>query len=201
MKKKTVLLILYYLCSVFSSAQAQTIVDAETLLQKPSAATSRYWGSVEIGFLYGKIENPFNLPPDYKASPSVLLFNGYRAHRMLAIGLTTGFDFYENILITPIGLGIRGTLLSTRVSPFYSLDAGYGSSFLSGKGSGERPEGGWFINPSLGLQVSLDSKTALLFGLGYKQQRVATEVQDWWGGTISQRITYNRLSLRIGFMF
>jgi hypothetical protein len=201
MKNIPALFFLCYFTSVIAStAQAQSGTAAEDPSNQPLADLPRYMGVVEFGYLYGKIENPFNFSPSYIASPSVLFFNGYRAHRLIAIGATIGFDFYENILITPIALGIRGEFFSTRVSPFYSLDAGYGTSFLSGKGSGERPEGGWLINPVLGLRVKTGNKAAFLVGMGYKRQRVDTEMSGW-GFTTNQRITYNRLSLRMGFMF
>ncbi|TXK48913.1 hypothetical protein FVR03_07485 [Pontibacter qinzhouensis] len=199
MKHFSALLLLLFSILIFSSsaAQAQPCAPAEEALP----TSTGYLGSVEMGFLYGKITNPFNNPPTYMASPSVQIFNGYRAHRLFAIGGTVGFDFYDNILITPIALGLRGELLKTSVSPFYSLDAGYGASFLSGRRSGERPDGGWMLNPALGLRVQTGNNTAYLFSMGYKQQRVDTESMTGWGVRVNERITYKRLSLRLGFMF
>ena len=131
--KITLPLLLFFLSVSTITAKAQNQTAAEAEYVPKSAEISRYMGSVEMGFLYGKIENPWGNPPSYLASPSILIFNGYRPHRLFSIGLSTGFDFYENILITPIGLGIRGELLNNRISPFYSVDAGHGSGFLSGK--------------------------------------------------------------------
>ncbi|WP_187262664.1 hypothetical protein [Pontibacter beigongshangensis] len=192
-------LLLLLITRIASSAQAQSGAAAEAFA--PSPAATGYVGSVELGFLYGKFKNPFNNPPTYMASPTVQLFNGYRAHRLFAIGATTGLDFYENLLVTPLTLGIRGDILNTRVSPFYSLDAGYGATFLSSKRAGERPDGGWLLNPALGLRVRTGNQTAYLFSLGYKQQRVDTESMTGWGVQVNERITYKRLSLRMGFMF
>lgn len=198
----TLFLLFITITTITSSAQAQTGSVAEVSSQSPSATISRYMGAVEWGFLYGKIENPWNNPPTYVASPSVLFFNGYRAHRLFVIGATLGFDFYDNILITPIALGIRGEVLNTRVSPFYSIDAGYGTAFLSSKSHGRDLDGGWLFNPALGLRVNTGNKTAYTIGIGYKTQRVDTEtISGWWASQITQRITYNRLSLRMGFMF
>jgi hypothetical protein len=196
-----VFLLLYLNSIITSSAQGQGSSAAEAFPQTHTVS-SKYMGSMEIGLLYGKIENPFNNPPTYLASPSVLMFNGFRQHRLFVIGITTGFDFYENILITPIALGFRGELFNTRVSPYYSIDMGYGATFLSGKGFEEkRPEGGFLLNPVLGLRVNTGNQTAFLFGLGYKRQRVDWESVSLWGVRMDQRITYNRLSIRMGFMF
>ncbi|MFT2010436.1 hypothetical protein ACMA1I_17310 [Pontibacter sp. 13R65] len=198
MKDFSALLLLFFSISIFSTsaALAQSGAAAED-----SRNTAGYMGSVEFGYLYGKVKNQFNNPPTYMAAPSVQLFNGYRAHRLFAIGGTVGFDFYDNILITPIALGIRGEVLNRRVSPIYSLDAGYGASFLSGKAFGERPDGGWMLNPALGFRVQTGNKAAFLFSAGYKQQRVEVESITGWGLRTNQRITYKRLSLRLGFMF
>ena len=81
------------------------------------------------------------------------------------------------------------------------MEAGHGSGLLSGKGNGKRPEGGWFINPALGLRVKMDNNTAFLFGIGYKEQTVEREFPERWGPIVNQRITFKRLSLRMGFMF
>lgn len=201
MNRILTLLLFFFNAHVFTSLQAQNETVSKNTYENQSIISSPYIGSVEMGFLYGKIENSFNNPPTYLASPSVLIFNGFHAHRLFSIGATTGFDFYENILITPIALGIRGTFFNTRISPFYSIDAGYGSSFLSSKSDGERPEGGWFINPVLGMRMRIDNNNAFMFGLGFKRQRADTENTDQWGILTKNRITYNRLSLRMGFMF
>lgn len=182
-----------------SSAQSPERTVAETATSSASV-TSRFLGTVEMGYLYGKVENPFNAPPSYLASPSISTFSGYQAHRLFAIGAVLGFDFYENILITPLGLGIRGSILKTRISPYYSFDIGYGLSTFSGKGEGEKPKGGWFINPMLGLRVKINNNSGFLFGLGYKEQPVETEQFNGWS-TINQKITYKRFALRAGFTF
>ncbi len=209
MKHSLPLILLIILTTCFTvPARSQQQTGAISDHQYP--IESRYIGSVEMGYLYGKIKNNFNSMPTYMASPSILVFNGYRAHRSFAIGAATGIDFYENIVITPLGLGIRGTISDKRVRPFYSLDAGYGSSFLSAMGYydslvngnfGRRPEGGWFINPSIGLQVNIDSRNAFQFGIGFKRQRAEIEENNVWGIITHEIITFKRLSFRMGFVF
>ncbi len=185
----------------YVSAQEQDGSAAEPSPNSTHPFTPGYIGGIELGFLYGKLENPFGNPPSYLASPSVLIFNGYQFHRLFTVGLTTGFDFYEIALVTPIGVGVRGTFLRAKLSPYYSLDGGYGATFLSGKAFDRRPEGGWFFNPGLGLRVETGNQTAFLFGIGFKRQTVKSEMASGWGVTTRQSITYNRMSLRIGFMF
>ena len=101
--KNTLPLLLFFLSAstITAKAQSQNQAAAEAERVSKSAEVSRYIGSVEMGFLYGKIENSWGNPPSYLTSPSFLIFNGYRPHRLFSIGLATGFDFYENILDIP----------------------------------------------------------------------------------------------------
>ncbi|GAB3540387.1 hypothetical protein GCM10027443_38210 [Pontibacter brevis] len=195
--KLTLLTLSFYMAlSGFSAAQSQEKAF-------PAATTSPdaprgYMGMAEIGYLYGKTgDNEFS---SSIASPTVQLFNGYRFHRMLAVGGTVGFDFYDNVLITPLALGIRGELLKGRISPIYGIDAGYGAIFLSDESDGQQNEGGWMFSSSAGIRVKTGNGTAFTFDVGYKRQRARTET-NWWGTRTDRKINYNRLSLRMGFSF
>ena len=159
-------------------------------------------GQVEIGYLYGKVHNANQNTDISAASPTVQLFNGYRLSRGFSVGATVGFDFYDNILVTPLALGIRGEVLDARVSPTYSLDTGYGSTFMSDESNEQEFKGGWLFNPAIGLRVRTgDQGSAFAFNLGYKTQRVTSHT-NWWSTTsVEQKITYKRLSLRMGFLF
>ena len=155
----------------------------------------KFRGSVELGYLYGSARQ-FNEEQSV-ASPTVLVFYGYQFNRLLSLGATTGLDFYSNMVVTPLALGVRGEAFDTRISPTYSLDVGYGSTVLS---EGDFSKGGWMYNPALGLRVNTGNGTAFTFGAGYKVQRVERETSSW--GTIAQqKINYRRLTLRLGFMF
>ena len=198
MKKKSLLLTLFFYLAIagFTTAQSQeNTLGLETTLPD---APKRFMGLVEIGYLYGKSGSM-----DFSssvASPTVQLFSGYRFHRMLVVGGTVGFDFYNNVLITPIALGLRGEVLNSRISPVYGLDLGYGATFLSDEGNQQDIDGGWMFSPSAGISVDTGNSTAFTFGVGYKAQRARTET-SWWGGSTVQNLNYKRLSLRMGFMF
>lgn len=193
MMRKLCLLLLYLLTAL--GCHAQTAQDAAP------AADKRYMGQVEIGYLYGKVHYDNQNSDLSAASPTVQVFNGYRLSRGFVVGATVGFDFYDNILVTPLALGIRGEVLDARVSPTYSLDAGYGATFLSDEGEEQKLKGGWLFNPAIGLRVRTgDSGSAFAFNIGYKTQRITSE-NNWWNNHIEQKINYKRLSLRMGFIF
>ncbi|WP_181306340.1 hypothetical protein [Rufibacter sp. XAAS-G3-1] len=192
MKKS--LIALFLLLWVFSRVQAQ---------EKNAAGTfpGRYQGGIEVGYLYQ--DNKDNAPSTADTSPTLTVFNGYRFHRLFSLGATLGLDFYNQVLVTPIALGLRGTLLNTRVSPFYSLDAGYGTTFLSDESDQRENKGGWMFNPALGLRVASGNNTAFAFSLGYKLQRATTKEPLLWNRNsfITEEHSFKRLSARIGFMF
>lgn len=168
------------------------------MAQTVEQPVKRYMGTVELGYLYGN--NKQGDLDNFVAAPSVEIFNGVRLHRLLAVGATTGFDFYNNLLITPFALGIRGEVFNTRISPIYSIDAGYGSAFLSHESDNEKKKGGWMFNPALGFRVRSGNGTAYTFATGYKTQEA--ETSTFWGSSMTdQKITYKRVSVQLGFMF
>jgi hypothetical protein len=168
------------------------------LAQSEEPPVKRYMGSVELGYLSGN--NKQHDVDYYVAAPTVKVFNGYRLHRLLAVGASTGFDFYDNLLIIPLAVGLRGEVLDTRISPVYSIDAGYGGSLLSDEEGSVKRKGGWMFNPALGFRVRTGNSTAYTFAAGYKTQKA--KIESSWGSTLTeQNITFKRLSLQMGFMF
>ena len=154
-------------------------------------------GMIEAGGLFGKATN-FNQTFDV-ASTSLQLFGGYRFHRLLAIGGTFGLDSYTFNTLAPVGIGLRGIILNSRFSPYYSLNAGYGFTLDSGS---ERPtsNGGWMMNPALGLKANLSEKTAFLLTFGYQTQR-AGYFSYGRSSQTEREFLYRRMSARFGLMF
>lgn len=169
-----------------------------TMAQSEEQPVKRYLGTVEIGYLYGN--NKQGDIDNFVAAPSVKIFNGFRLHRLLAVGATTGFDFYNNLLITPFAVGVRGEIFDTRISPIYSIDAGYGSALLSHESDNEKKKGGWMFNPALGFRVRSGHSTAYTFAAGYKTQKAET-LYTWGGNESEQKINFKRVSVQLGFMF
>ncbi len=193
------LLILLIGRSKFTSAQ--NISSHTTAVEANPNKTSRYIGTIELGYLYGKTSGlSFNNIYINHSTPTVQFFNGYRLNPRLALGATIAFDFYQEVLITPIALGIKGAVLDKRVSPYYSLDVGYGATILNSTSNGRKQEGGFMFNPTLGFRVNTGNMSAFTFGVGFKSQRAQIEYNNW-GTRTNQNILFKRLSLRTGFMF
>ena len=196
MKNKLIILTLFLCIAGLSPALSQEAAVA--LPAFSTDAPKRYAGMVEFGYLFGNLGN--SGASLSVATPTVQLFNGYRFHRLLAVGGTVSLDFYDGVLVTPVALGVRGELSGRRLSPVYGVDAGYGTTFLNNEDSEQESEGGWMFSPSAGIWVNTGNNTAFTFTAGYRSQK-ATVKTNWWGGGSVRKITYERFLLRMGFMF
>ena len=185
---------LYFLTLILFTALTAQAQQNNTDL----STAKRRLSMVEIGYLYGSTTS-YGIK-SYKATPTAQFYNGYRFNKLIAVGGTIGFDFYDNALVTPVTLGLRGEFLSTRVSPIYSLDAGYGLTTLSAENAEQEIEGGWMYSSALGLRANTGNSTAFMFTVGLKNQRIETQSTSW-NRTVDQKINYKRLTLRMGFMF
>ncbi|MFD2515150.1 hypothetical protein ACFSRY_14855 [Pontibacter locisalis] len=193
MRKLPLIFLLFFL-DHFSKAQSQN----EYVQDVHPDSDKGYMGMIEIGYLYGKM--PGSDLDRSRAAASFQIFNGYRFNRFLAVGGTVGFDSYDDVLITPLALGIRGELTDTRISPIYSLEAGYGSAKLTDTNDQFDARGGWMFNPALGIRAMSGNKTAFTFTVGYKNQRVET-LTYLWNSRTEQKINFKRLTIRMGFTF
>ncbi|GGF41867.1 hypothetical protein [Echinicola rosea] len=143
-------------------------------------------------------------------------FNGVKANRWLSLGFTTGVDTYEQTEIIPFALGARAELSSdTKFSTLFGLDTGLGAALFEKDTDTEWTEGGFLINPTVGLLMKTGGKAKLSLTLGYKRQVISefTGVLDPTNITgenglpsgyhsINQdKFTFNRASVRLGVFF
>lgn len=173
--------------------------------EKPADKPTKKWyvNHTEIGVMMGR-NNPdgFN-----RANLSLQTFNGYRLCSELAVGLTIGADWYTAMLISPVAVGVRYDLSKQKkVTPYLSLDSGYGSALLNKTTDNLSYKGGIMVNPAAGLKFRLSDETALVFNVGYKYQE-ASMVQDYgeltgWGTQYSEtKYNFNRFLVRVGVSF
>ena len=146
-----------------------------------------------------------SLPPNYgvnRNSLSIQTFNGVRLKNSLTPGITLGADWYGNSQFFPVMAALRGDILKKqrRISPYYSVDAGYG---FRGFGYSSDLRGGLAWSAGGGLRINTGNKTGLAIGVAYKQQNAVYNTPVDGIYTISQRENrvYNRLALRLGICF
>jgi len=163
--------------------------------------TSGYQNITELGLSIGyraaisQFENTSRV-----VNLSLQSFNGYQFFPLLAVGLTTGIDTYEQVTLLPVGLGLRGDLAKTRVRPFYGLDAGYALDWLNNPNLAADHDGGFFWSPSLGLKFNSAKTRAFVLNLGYRSQK-ATATTQVPSVTSTDRKHYKRMLFRIGMSF
>jgi hypothetical protein len=193
------MLLITYTVGISSGLHAQNAVF------KP-----HYVNMTEVGGLFGRVvydvrwSVPLAQEVQNRLSLTIQTFNGVQLKPRLAVGATVGVDWYKTALLTPIAAGVRYDLVSTpkNVHLFGTLDAGYGFNWLQVDGTGYDTKGGMMLNPGLGLKFGFKSGSAMLLSLTYKRQEAkVTKPLGWQEVEKWEDRVYNRMALRLGFMF
>ena len=169
-----------------------------------------YVNMTEVGGLFGRVvyDIPWSVPVQQQVQNRLSLtlqtFNGVQLKPRMAVGLTTGLDWYQSALLMPIAAGIRYDLAKSKnnVTLLGMLDAGYGFQWLHADATGYKTDGGMMISPGLGLKFGLKSGSALVLSLSYKRQHAkSTEPLGWGEIEKWENRVYNRMAVRFGFVF
>lgn len=169
-----------------------------------------YVNMTEVGGLFGRVvyDIPWSVPAiqevENRLSLTLQTFNGVQIKPRLAVGVTTGIDWYNTALLMPVAAGARYDLVRSKknVTVFGTLDAGYGFNWLQADGTGYDTQGGMMLNPGVGLKFGFKSGSAMLLSLSYKRQDAQVTKPLGWGEVEKwENRTYNRMALRLGFMF
>ncbi len=169
-----------------------------------------YVNMTEIGGLFGRVvyDIPWSVPAsqqvENRLSLTVQTFNGVQLKPRLAVGATVGVDWYNTALLAPVAAGIRYDLVRSpkNVSLYGTLDAGYGFNWLQVDATGYDTKGGLMLNPGLGLKFGFKSGSAMVLSLTYKRQEAKVNKPLGWNELEKwEDRVYNRMALRLGFMF
>lgn len=169
-----------------------------------------YVNYTELGGLFGRVAYSLNASGvqetvENKVSLTAQTFNGVQLTRQLAVGGVVGIDWYKAALLMPIGAGIRFDFVRhprKNVRLFGLADGGYSFAWLHKGSTGFETQGGWMINPGLGLRVGRPTGSAFILSISYKRQEASVQ-KPISGNDISRDETrvYNRLALRMGVNF
>lgn len=134
---------------------------------------------------------------------------GYQFTRWLGLGAGLALDDYSGSesgsTYLPAFVEIRSYLFRTRRTPYVTFAGGYGFTTRPnaeiGQWSQER-QGGMMIYPAIGYRLSGKQSKNLTIDLGYKFQHSTVEdISGFNEEIITRRITYRRLSIRLGMIF
>lgn len=190
--------------NLFVFKRGEVIAEAREKIRVPRYyyQSGGYLNMTEVGVLRGK-KFTSDWQPAGRANLYFTLqtFNGYQFNQWLGVGLTLGLDPVPGITLLPVALGLRGDLTKTRIRLYYSLDTGYALDWLSNPDQAANVDGGFLINPALGIKIPLSHTSAFTINAGFKSQRASTTIADLAGNIIRQEYRFKRATIRFGICF
>lgn len=122
----------------------------------------------------------------------------YRLNRRFSAGIGTGVSVYEKTSI-PLFADVRFALTKPRkFTPFWEWAAGYG--FAPGKDV----NGGFFLNPSLGVQCKVCGRQKVFIALGYeiqKLERLKKYEFPLFTAEFAEKLNHRSISVKAGLVF
>lgn len=214
MKNTIKLLIISTLCCFSATAQDE---------QNATKKKYPFVNITEIGGMFGRVKAPSYyympyyssyIPPQDNENFEVInvvnialqTFNGVYIDPKTAVGITTGVDWYNATLVTPIQLGVRRNLVQRKnggATIVAGLDAGYGTTWLNIDNPNTKTTGGIAISPTIGYKMATRNGSAWVINFGYKHQSLSLEeinIQDEFYSSNETR-NHNRMVVRFGFEF
>ena len=122
----------------------------------------------------------------------------YHFNRRLSAGVGTGLSFHEKTLI-PVFADVKFDVTRPRRFTPY-LGCGVGYSFALDKNA----RGGFYLNPSVGVQYPIGGRKKLLLAIGYEQQkleRLEKKEIPHFTAEFRERLQYSSVSFKVGFVF
>ena len=195
----------------FNTTQIGMLMGNTPITERTIINTQTPWGIV--------LFTSYDTRTEMQISPSFTMTNGYMFNEHWAAGLGVGFEIFEWNLF-PVFADIRYTLRDGKVSPFFTVKAGYSfggfkklhydNLYLHDEpyyvnNVDFRNYGGLMVHPEIGMKVPISENADLLFTIAYRYQKKKIEVRqdidlyqfdEWTHNTI-----LNRLSLGIAIMF
>lgn len=122
----------------------------------------------------------------------------YKLSGKWSVGAGSGLSFYEKMLI-PVYGDVRYQIGRERkFTPYVELGIGY--SFATAGNA----NGGFFINPSIGLQYPLKDRMKLQLAIGYelqKLERLKKQTDDYFYKEFAEKLNHNMISVKLGLCF
>ena len=179
---------------------------------------SRIFNITELGFLIGNQDNTNKSPFIFHTSAN------YSFNPLLSAGVGTGVELYRETYV-PVTANVMYKLNNRRTSPYVSLSGGYqipvdgtrmtttelysplmsdymysSSSYYPYpyyQNSELKAKGGFLLHPAMGFFYQLNEGLGLGVSVGYRFQ-----VLNYTGDNDYRLdVTYNRLSVKLGFIF
>lgn len=126
-------------------------------------------------------------------------FTGYyNFSKRLSAGIGTGVSVYEKLLI-PVFADVKFDLAKPSKFALYA-ECGAGYSFAASRNS----VGGFFLNPSIGMEYTISCRKKVSFAIGYeiqKLRRLKKYENGLFTATFEEHLDHNSISIKTGFCF
>ncbi|MDA3894029.1 MAG: hypothetical protein PF517_20405 [Salinivirgaceae bacterium] len=187
-------------CGSILVYEANTIEKVETL-NTPLAGyikKSGYFNYTSMGMLMGSEEN------DKRSIFSVLMEHHYQINPFLSFGGIMGIEYY-NESVAPLGGVVKMLLpMNGKSSLFIGISGGYLMPLEDAKTNDyfevTDTKGGPFANTEIGIIIPSEKSVNMYLALGYRYNELNYVRKDWYYGDVERKITYNRLSIKIGMV-
>lgn len=122
----------------------------------------------------------------------------YNFNQRFSAGIGTGISIYEKALI-PLFADVKFNVIRPRkFTPYLACGAGYSLA------PGKHANGGFYLNPSVGVEWAVCPKMKLLFAVGYelqKLERLKSHSNQYFEAAISEQLRHNAISIKVGVLF
>jgi hypothetical protein len=172
----------------------------------------RFFNLTEAGVLTG------NSNSKYAAQLSLMNISGWQFKNHFSLGAGAGVEFFSETYL-PVVADLHYSFHLRGMNPFIGFQTGYSFAISKpdsaysyyyaelsnyygstpGKYVGVKAEGGFLINPFVGICTALSENLALTFSVGYRFMRLHYTYTDPYDNYKFDN-DYNRLSLKIGLI-
>lgn len=168
---------------------------------RPDLKKSGYFNQSTFALLFGEGQDGF------QPKPSLTMVNGWQWRQRFFAGLGLGYEHYDRGVM-PLFAEAKYMFGTESFSPFLSFRIGYAFPMEKKEqndyyGNVTETYGGILLNPEAGIRIAVGSKSAFIAGIGYNYQELSyREAYNIWGNYDKKVFTnYNRISVRLGFIF
>lgn len=122
----------------------------------------------------------------------------YNISKRFSAGIGTGISVYEKALI-PVFADAKFLITRPhRFTPY--VECGIGYAFAPSKDA----NGGFYLNPAIGVQYALKNKMKILLAVGYESQymeRLKKCSSEYIESEFNEKLTHHSISFKIGFLY
>ena len=164
------------------------ILLAAIMLAGTGVFAQKYQGEVLVGYALGVGDNGTD-------RLNIETVHGVRIGTHFFGGVGVGYHLYNedgfDYGFIPVFANLKGYLSDNKITPYLSLDLGYGIGTQDADGLD-----GFYISPALGVRFQLKGKSAITASLGYQSQTVSEGM-----GGYSVSASSGAIALKVGITF